>query len=71
VTKKVLAASTGLSHKLGISVCAEGVEDQATFVFLRTISCDRMQGFFISEAGLPVVIRGVYHAGGGDVQDVA
>jgi EAL domain-containing protein (putative c-di-GMP-specific phosphodiesterase class I) len=71
VTKKVLAAITGLSHKLGISVCAEGVEDQETFDFLKTISCDKMQGFFISEAVLPDIIRRVYHAGGGDVQDVA
>ena len=62
VSMAVLAAVTGLAHKLGMSVCAEGVEDQATFEFLRTIECDKMQGFLISEAVLPNIIRRVYSA---------
>ncbi|MDH5215324.1 MAG: EAL domain-containing protein, partial [Gammaproteobacteria bacterium] len=70
VTQKILAAITGLAHKLGISVCAEGVEDQETFDFLKTINCDKMQGFFISEAVLPDIIRRVYRAGSGKAQDV-
>jgi len=48
----VLAAVTGLAHNLGMSVCAEGVEDQQTF--------DKMQGFLISEAVIPSIIRRVY-----------
>ena len=56
----VLAAVTGLAHNLGMSVCAEGVEDQETFEFLKTIKCDKMQGFLISEAVLPHIIRRVY-----------
>jgi EAL domain-containing protein (putative c-di-GMP-specific phosphodiesterase class I) len=70
VTKKVLAAITGLAHKLGISVCAEGVEDQETFDFLKDINCNKMQGFFISEAVLPDIIRRVYRASS-KKQDVA
>jgi EAL domain-containing protein (putative c-di-GMP-specific phosphodiesterase class I) len=62
VSMSVLAAVTGLAHNLGMSVCAEGVEDQATFEFLRTIECDKMQGFLISEAVLPNIIRRVYSA---------
>lgn len=62
VSMSVLAAVTGLAHNLGISVCAEGVEDQATFEFLKTIECDKMQGFLISEAVLPNIIRRVYSA---------
>ena len=58
----VLAAVTGLAHNLGMSVCAEGVEDQETFQFLKTIECDKMQGFLISEAVLPNIIRRVYSA---------
>ena len=58
----VLAAVTGLAHNLGMSVCAEGVEDQETFEFLRTIECDKMQGFLISEAVIPSIIRRVYSA---------
>ena len=60
----VLAAVTGLAHNLGISVCAEGVEDQETFEFLKTIECDKMQGFLISEAVIPSIIRRVYSAKG-------
>ena len=58
----VLAAVTGLAHNLGMSVCAEGVEDRETFEFLKTIECDKMQGFLISEAVIPNIIRRVYSA---------
>lgn len=58
----VLAAVTGLAHNLGMSVCAEGVEDRDTFEFLKTIECDKMQGFLISEAVIPSIIRRVYSA---------
>jgi EAL domain-containing protein (putative c-di-GMP-specific phosphodiesterase class I) len=71
VARKVLAAVTGLAHKLGISVCAEGVEDQETFEFLKTIECDKMQGFLISEAVMPDIIRRVYSARAKQVDDVA
>ncbi len=71
VAMKVLAAVTGLAHNLGISVCAEGVEDQETFEFLKTIECDKMQGFLISEAVMPDIIRRVYSAKTKDVEDVA
>jgi EAL domain-containing protein (putative c-di-GMP-specific phosphodiesterase class I) len=62
ISLTVLAAVTGLAHNLGMSVCAEGVEDQATFDFLNTIECDKMQGFLISEAVIPSIIRRVYSA---------
>jgi EAL domain-containing protein (putative c-di-GMP-specific phosphodiesterase class I) len=71
VALKVLAAVTGLAHNLGISVCAEGVEDQETFEFLKTIECDKMQGFLISEAVMPDIIRRVYSARAKQVEDVA
>jgi len=71
VTMQVLAAVTGLAHNLGVSVCAEGVEDQETFEFLKTIECDKMQGFLISEAVMPDIIRRVYSAKSGEVEDVA
>ncbi len=71
VARQVLAAVTGLAHNLGISVCAEGVEDQETFEFLKTIECDKMQGFFISEAVMPDIIRRVYSPKSDDVEDVA
>lgn len=67
VAAKVLAAVTGLAHKLGISVCAEGVEDQETYRFLSAISCDKMQGYLISEAVMPDIIRKVYSATGAEI----
>ncbi len=66
---KVLAAIIGLAHSLGMTVCAEGVEDQDTFEFLKTIDCDKMQGFLISEAVLPKLLRKVY--GPGSNEEVA
>ena len=70
VSMTVLAAVTGLAHNLGMSVCAEGVEDQRMFEFLQTIECDKMQGFAISAAVMPEIIRQVY-SGSGDVDEVA
>jgi len=66
VAKTVLAAVTGLAHNLGMSVCAEGVEDESTFEFLKTIECDKMQGFLISEAVIPSIIQRVYSTGESD-----
>ena len=60
VRMKVLAAITGLAHSLGMTVCAQGIEDKETFEFLKTIDCDKMQGFLISEAVLPKLLRKVY-----------
>jgi diguanylate cyclase (GGDEF)-like protein len=37
-----------MSHRLGYSVTAEGVEDQATLDCLASIGCDYAQGYFIS-----------------------
>ena len=71
VSLTVLAAVTGLAHNLGISVCAEGVEDQETFEFLKTIQCDKMQGFLISEAVIPSIIRRVYSAKVASKEEVA
>lgn len=65
VAMTVLAAVTGLAHNLGMSVCAEGVEDESTFEFLTTIECDKMQGFLISEAVVPDIIQRVYSASKG------
>jgi len=69
VSRHVLAAVTGLAHNLGMSVCAEGVEDQNTFEFLKTIRCDKLQGFLISEAVLPHIVRKAYSASGSETAD--
>lgn len=68
VAMHVLAAVTGLAHNLGMSVCAEGVEDQDTFDFLEMIECDKMQGFLISEAVVPDIIQRVYSSKGSSAE---
>ena len=47
------------------------MEDQATFDFLKTIECDKMQGFLISEAVIPSIIRRVYSAKDNPTEEVA
>ena len=37
-----------LAHNLGKQVCAEGVEDEATWQKLRDMGCDLAQGYWIS-----------------------
>lgn len=37
-----------LAHNLGKQVCAEGVEDEATFRLLHELGCDLAQGYWIS-----------------------
>jgi len=71
VAMTVLAAVTGLAHNLGMSVSAEGVEDEATFEFLKTIECDKLQGFLISEAVLPNIIQQYYSSTDADSEEVA
>ena len=37
-----------LGHNLGKQVCAEGVEDEATWLMLRELGCDLAQGYWIA-----------------------
>ncbi|HYM62703.1 MAG TPA: EAL domain-containing protein [Thermoanaerobaculia bacterium] len=37
-----------LAHNLGKQVCAEGVEDEATWMMLRDLGCDLAQGYWIA-----------------------
>jgi EAL domain-containing protein (putative c-di-GMP-specific phosphodiesterase class I) len=38
-----------LGHNLGLTVVAEGVEDQATLMALERLGCDTAQGFFVAK----------------------
>jgi EAL domain-containing protein (putative c-di-GMP-specific phosphodiesterase class I) len=42
-------ALVGLAHKLSLTVCAEGVEDEATLLALARFGCDFAQGYFVSQ----------------------
>jgi diguanylate cyclase (GGDEF)-like protein len=44
----IVRATIDLAHVMGLSVTAEGVEDEAVLKALRRLGCDRAQGYFIS-----------------------
>jgi diguanylate cyclase (GGDEF)-like protein/PAS domain S-box-containing protein len=43
----IVRSTIGLGHELGLTVVAEGVEDQASWEQLRQFGCDLAQGFFM------------------------
>jgi diguanylate cyclase (GGDEF)-like protein/PAS domain S-box-containing protein len=49
----IVAAVVNLSHALGLSVVAEGVETEEHLVALRALRCDRAQGYYWSKPLAP------------------
>ncbi len=45
--RAIVESTIHLAHDLGLSVIAEGIEDEATMAALRAQGCDEGQGFFI------------------------
>jgi diguanylate cyclase (GGDEF)-like protein len=52
----IVRSTVGLAHDLGLTVVAEGVEDQATWDLLVALGCDVAQGYFISRPLPPLVL---------------
>jgi EAL domain-containing protein (putative c-di-GMP-specific phosphodiesterase class I) len=48
--RALVESTVGLARKLGLKICAEGVETEELFLELRNLQCDDAQGFFISKA---------------------
>ena len=44
----IVRSTIDLAHNLGLSVVAEGVEDDATLDRLRAMGCDMVQGYLLS-----------------------
>ena len=44
----IVRSTIGLGHELGLTVVAEGVEDQASWDQLRQFGCDLAQGYLFS-----------------------
>lgn len=44
--KIIVQAVVGLAHNLGLSVCAEGVENKSELFFLQSIGCKKYQGYY-------------------------
>ena len=55
----MVGALVDLAHKLGLTVCAEGVETDAALNFLAEAGCDGAQGFLVSRPIAPSEVRGV------------
>lgn len=47
-SRTVVKSIIDLGHSLGLRTVAEGVEDQKTLHFLRSVGCDLAQGYYIS-----------------------
>lgn len=45
----IAGAVVAMAHNLKLSVTAEGVETLEQLEFLKSLNCDRMQGYFVSE----------------------
>ena len=44
----IVTATISLGHALGLSVVAEGVENETQYQFLRQHGCDQLQGYYLS-----------------------
>ena len=48
--RMLVESAIELGHNLGLTVVAEGVEDQATLRALELLGCDVAQGFYFAQA---------------------
>ena len=48
VDQAIVRSTVSMAHSLGIQVVAEGVEDQATWNVLASLTCDIAQGYYLS-----------------------
>ncbi len=46
----IVRSTIDLAHNLGLTVVAEGVEDETTLDILAQYGCDSVQGYFLSRA---------------------
>jgi len=47
--KQIVKALIGMAHSMGMTVVAEGVEEQNQFDLLAQYSCDEIQGYLFSK----------------------
>jgi diguanylate cyclase (GGDEF)-like protein len=58
-TSAVVAAIVGLAHTLGLSVVAEGVENEQELAEVQRLGCDEVQGFLLAPPRPPEEVRRV------------
>lgn len=47
---EIIASVTTLAHRLGMEIVAEGVESEEVFAAVKSLGCDRVQGFLFARA---------------------
>lgn len=47
--RSIIKAMIEIGHSLDITVIAEGVENKAQYEYLKTLGCDRIQGYYFSK----------------------
>jgi EAL domain-containing protein (putative c-di-GMP-specific phosphodiesterase class I) len=47
--RTIVRAMVELGHNVGLLVTAEGVEDRPTFLALRELGCDEIQGYWVAK----------------------
>jgi EAL domain-containing protein (putative c-di-GMP-specific phosphodiesterase class I) len=47
--QEIVKAIITVAHSLDLSVTAEGIENDNQFNYLKSFSCDRLQGYFFSK----------------------
>mgnify|MGYP000198917293 CR=1 FL=1 len=57
--RSIISAIVMMAHALGLDVVAEGVEGKDEFLYLQSINCDIIQGFYFSKA-LPHLEAEIY-----------
>ena len=60
----VVRSMISLGHDLGLTVVAEGTEDEMTWEMLRALDCDEAQGYYIARP-MPAAELGVWMAAAG------
>ncbi len=58
----IVKSTIDLAHNLGITVIAEGVEQEEVYNILKALNCDAVQGFFISHPLEPKQLEEFMHA---------
>ena len=54
---RLLAATVEMAHALGLTVVAEGIEDETMLAMVRDIGCDRVQGYLLNRPLPPQELR--------------
>lgn len=55
--QRIVKSTIEMAHHLGLSVIAEGVENQASLLLLKHMGCDAIQGYFLTR---PMPLKDLY-----------